>query len=455
MNILQEVKKLSFVGIPEFFQRYFGKTEQTTAPNMEQVSQISGETWGRGIQFDPGYDSTFVAKDDLKTAYWDATTQNALKFLTLAIMKMIGLEGYYHKDKRFVDLYNAAIEEFDGSFENHIEDFTKKLIFFGWMAAEMPYKISKSGLYTWGWMVNHNPWNIIYKCVIDKDTGKEFISSVCISTDYTKENSFPANRFIIGDYGDISNVYGHGIGHYIHRYTQFKLASLKYWAIFLQRFVYPILIGKSGDGKTILEKLKKLTWKNILHIRPEETIEILQTKVGLNPGQSYEETIAFCNKEIWKNFMLLALMEDGSQGGSYALGKTHKDLFIMAAQKIADYVKENVLLTQCVQPLIEWNYGPQDDYGTFESEKALTPEELKELGDVYNLFVNAGILDPISDNEWIRQQAGFPEAKKDEFAENKMREIANEQFANEKKQEEYSQNKENSGQIRERFSKSK
>ena len=67
---------------------------------------------------------------------------------------------------------------------------------------------------------------------------------------------------------------------------------------------------------------------------------------------------------IYRAMFLPSLLGSGENGGSYSLGQIHFELFNATAAALAeDYI--DVELEMLWRPIIEWNFGPQENYGDF------------------------------------------------------------------------------------------
>jgi hypothetical protein len=62
------------------------------------------------------------------------------------------------------------------------------------------------------------------------------------------------------------------------------------------------------------------------------------------------------------------------------------------------------------RPIIDWNFGPQSEYGSIPLNTVNSPEENEMLSKIFTSGVNDGYLFPEEgDREWMRERLGFPE----------------------------------------------
>ncbi|MEQ8172416.1 MAG: hypothetical protein ABRQ38_26270, partial [Candidatus Eremiobacterota bacterium] len=108
-------------------------------------------------------------------------------------------------------------------------------------------------------------------------------------------------------------------------------------------------------------------------------------------------------------FFMLSLISGGEKGGSYALGDKHFDMLVEAAEEIAQDFRDNVIISQILVKLIEYNYGPQKSYGSFENIQPLSIDEKVKIAGMFFQMVNGGVFDPVGDGDYMRAELGAPE----------------------------------------------
>ncbi len=339
----------------------------------------------------------------------DETVSNALDFLAFNILQKINLNGYTHENKAIEECVKKSIEHHEGSFQNSVKDILKKGLFYGYNSCQTIFDIVDNN-YLWGWTVNYNSVDISYQ-IAKNDRNKEFIGKIKIGT-----KEYLAQNFIHYIHGDLSNMYGYGRGNYLEKYYDLKVMCLKMWAVFIQKFTMPTLLGKTkGKIKDLMDKLKKWTWLNIICLNTsediDEQVDVVERKAGLGGSNEYITAISFINMLIYRVFFLPPLLEAGQAGGSYALGDVHFKMFDKACSEIAREFKDQVLLAQWVQTLIINNFGEQDSYGDFVEEDTFTLEEKKMMMEILEKLTNTGYLDSIEDNEFVRKIFKIPPMK--------------------------------------------
>ncbi|MBR1486717.1 MAG: hypothetical protein IJ597_05635 [Synergistaceae bacterium] len=72
-----------------------------------------------------------------------------------------------------------------------------------------------------------------------------------------------------------------------------------------------------------------------------------------------------------------------------------------------DYIDTE--LEQLWRPLIEWNFGEQENYGDFLVTDTMSSAEKLTLSDMMFKLAQFGIIDPESDRSWIRELLKLPD----------------------------------------------
>ena len=91
--------------------------------------------------------------------------------------------------------------------------------------------------------------------------------------------------------------------------------------------------------------------------------------------------------------------------GSYALSKSHFDIFLM---RIAYFQKKiaKIMQKHTIRPLTDINFGKQSRYPAF-SFKPMTESDKSKLADVFFKLTQVGHVNP--GENWVREEFGFPE----------------------------------------------
>ena len=182
------------------------------------------------------------------------------------------------------------------------------------------------------------------------------------------------------------------------------------WAIALERYGTPMLLGKTNsreDRKRLEAAFSHLYSSPHIVTDKDAEIQTVFTPSG-GIGSGYLTAMEICDKMIYRAMFLPSLLGSGENGGSYSLGQVHLELFNAAAAALAeDYIDTE--LEMLWRPIIEWNFGAQDNYGDFMITDAMPVSEKAAMSSMSLTLAQAGMLSPEADREWIRESLGLPD----------------------------------------------
>ena len=237
------------------------------------------------------------------------------------------------------------------------------------------------------------------------------VSAVVQKNATGQDIEIPAGKCLIKTHGNGNSPYGQSLLRRCYRWWAFKRAVPKLWAVALERFGMPLLWGQasSREVKDALEEaLGSINAKAYIVTDRESGVSTVSPPGG-DVSSGYIAADELCDKKMYRAMFLPSLLGGGENGGSYSLGQVHLDLFNATAAALAEeYVDAE--LEQLWRPLIEWNFGPQENYGTFSVNDSISSEEKKVISSMLVDLAGAGVVDPESDREWIRETLGLPDA---------------------------------------------
>ncbi len=334
----------------------------------------------------------------------DETIATGMEFLTYTVVSKIG--SYSHPDQRIKDLVDESREKIRGTLEESRRAVLENGLAFGFGVSEFSLT-AEDGAWFLSSMQAYDPATLEFLFERQED------NSVGIKTVRQKiggkELDIPAAKCLIFRHGSGTTPYGKSRLRRCWRWHAFKRAIPKFWAVALERFGMPALVGKSEDPEQMSKILENAYSKAHFAISPGDSIEALVGNSGNNAmGNGYEQAIEFCNRMLYRGMFLPSLLEGGEGGGSYSLGQIHWRMFVDACLWLARELAE-AELEQVWRPIIDWNFGPQEDYGKLDVSDAGTPEEREILSKIFLNGVNAGYLFPDEgDAGWMRELLGLP-----------------------------------------------
>ena len=146
-------------------------------------------------------------------------------------------------------------------------------------------------------------------------------------------------------------------------------------------------------------------------------VDYSQVETHGDVGKFFENVLNYCDKSIYRAVLLpgLTASENSSKGGSRALGGTHFQMFDLAEDFIVRMI-EDAILEQVVKRLIDWNFGPQDDYGSFQKDE-LDAETSLQISQMLHNAVQDGALDlqQIEDMSFYREKIGAPDVSNESW----------------------------------------
>ena len=227
---------------------------------------------------------------------------------------------------------------------------------------------------------------------------------------------YPPSKFVIYSYDyEFSNWYGQSDLRTAHRAWFCKDITIKFMNIYLERYGSPTAVLKypRGKGKVSREMIRRLDdiLKNMqsrsgFRIPDDITAELLEATRSGESG--YIKAIEKHDMSISRAILIPNKLGFGDdQGGSYALGKKHFDVFIFVIQKLRADIQETIVNEQILKPMLQFNYGevPEELMPKFEFE-SLIGEDINEKAGVVKILVDAGIVD--KREEWVRDYVEVP-----------------------------------------------
>lgn len=197
---------------------------------------------------------------------------------------------------------------------------------------------------------------------------------------------------------------------------------IKAWNVYLDRFGMPVVKGTYDDtiGKEEQEKLQtvlnNIQTKTSMVLPKDIEVELLEATRGGNAG--YDLAIDKYNLMIARSLLMPDLMGfSGHQtsGGSYSLGQSQYQLFLMILEKTREQL-EICINRQIIKPLVEYNFGKLGFYPEFKFKQMSNTQKIEALK-VWTEFVSKSGYKPSEEEiNWGRNILGAPEGEVEERA---------------------------------------
>ena len=338
----------------------------------------------------------------------DETIGTGLEYLAGRVVSKIG--DYQHKDPVIKELADKCIEKIRGTIKDMRKDVLVDAFAYGYGVAEFTVGNS-NGQWLLSSMPVYDPLTVSF--IMAKQSDNSINIGRIRQTVGGRETDIPVGKCLVKTYGGGGTPYGRPLLRRCYRWWAFKRALPKLWAVALERFGMPLLHGAASSeqtGKALDVALSNIHSKSHIVTDKDSVIQAIGTLGGGNVSAGFEAADALCDKKIYRAMFLPSLLGAGEGGGSYSLGEVHMELFNDTTIALAEeYIEAE--LEQLWRPIIEWNFGEQENYGSFGIRDATPASEKKTLSEMILNLANAGVVDPVSDVNWIRSTLGLPEVE--------------------------------------------
>lgn len=141
-----------------------------------------------------------------------------------------------------------------------------------------------------------------------------------------------------------------------------KESVIKFWAIYLERFGNPIIVGTvpdvtpQADRDSLISIFENLQAKTGLVVPDGVDIKLLN---NIATTGEFERAVNNCNMMISRSMMIPDLIGIGGaeiSGGSFSLGRKQFEIFFLTISKIRNDL-ENIINRYIIAPLVSYNYG--------------------------------------------------------------------------------------------------
>jgi SPP1 gp7 family putative phage head morphogenesis protein len=226
----------------------------------------------------------------------------------------------------------------------------------------------------------------------------------------------PINKFIIFSYNpnddDSDSFYGESDFRAAYRYYFSNDIIQRFWNIYLEKYGQPTVLGRYESGTN---KQKQDEYLNILkNIQTDTAIvmpkgleaELMEATRRGDAG--YKNAFDTNNNMIARALLVGTLLMDTGEKGSWALSKTHFDIFIYILDYLGLETEDTIIREQIIRRLIDFNFtNPKYPLFKFES---LIKEDQKAKAEIAKMLVDAGLINP--EEEWVREFLKLPTKEK-------------------------------------------
>jgi hypothetical protein len=341
----------------------------------------------------------------------DETIGTGLDYLSGRVLSKIG--AYVHEDERIKEFVDDCIENIHGTMKQSRKSVIYNAFGFGYGVGE--YTVTPhEGQWRLSSLSVYDPLSLSF-IPKKREDGSYTIGTVVQKVSGSEDIKIPADKCLIFTNGNSSTPYGNPLLRRCYRWWIFKKAIPLLWSISLERFGTPIMYGKANTPATVdamAEAFENLASKAYLITDINSEISAI---AGLTGGGEFAVADELCDKKIYRAMYLPSLLASGENGGSYALGGIHLELFDYQTTTYAEEYKE-IELEQLWRPLIEFNFGPQDDYGDFVINDSMPIDEKLKMASLATALAATGMLEPKDDMNVFREALGLKKLEDEDMS---------------------------------------
>ena len=235
--------------------------------------------------------------------------------------------------------------------------------------------------------------------IYDNDTG-ELISIHQQVNNVDVE--IPVNKILIYSYNSLYDEHeGHGLLHDFLPIVEDKENVMNWLMTFAERNGSPTLYGKTSSSTSRDQML--MAFDDIadgttgLTIGSDEEVGVLESS---HRGETFFSILQYKDNQIFRRMFLgNLLLGDNSQTGTYAQSKTQFDFTLQVYDGILEEIA-NVLQEQLINPVVEFNYGPDVNTPIFSFDK-FTSGDMEKLFNIIKPLMDTGVID--SENSAVQE----------------------------------------------------
>lgn len=327
-----------------------------------------------------------VSKYDIAMMFkTDETISSAVSFTVQTVLKTIG--NYSNANdtyKEFVQQSLRNVENFNEKLAKFIEDY----IVFGLGIMEKVYEI-KGDKVVLKDLVNINPLVVTFN-----EAARQY--------EVTAIGAFSNEKLVVLYNG--TDPLGQSNLARLYPIWQSKRMLMGLWVNAMERFAMPIIKVRTAVPEKAVEQLRNLWSEGIVAVDSSGDVDAI--KIG-NIADDFRKTIEYLNVQIYRSMLLPQLLLTTEFSGTYNLGKVHMEMFKNAVLALAKKVIE-ALNNQLIKQMLELNFTNIEDYGTLELFDEIDVEVKKTYAEIFERLANAGFLDTLEDNNYVRTILGLP-----------------------------------------------
>ncbi len=236
-----------------------------------------------------------------------------------------------------------------------------------------------------------------------------------------KDLILPTAKFLIFSYQmEWSNYYGKSDLESAYRAWWIKENAYRWLAMLLERFGIPPIFAlydpnsltpqQITDLVNVINRIQAAT-SGALPRANADSLELWTPQLAGQTERVFIPALEMFNKDIARALLMPGLLgaTADSAEGSFARAKVHFDVFLLIVSQLRTKI-EDTLMDQVVRPMIQLNYGIEDEKLPKFRFLPLTDELRMDVMTQWGQFTDSGLVTPqASDEEHIRKSFKFPD----------------------------------------------
>lgn len=316
-------------------------------------------------------------------------------------------------DQKIAEFVEFCFNNLPGTFQKKLKDIYSAFEY-GFSVTEKTYGYIDHGEWKGKvglkYLKTRDPQYIHFR--IDKHGN---IEKVLQENDYGKMIELNLSDVVVYSHNtEFNNPYGRGDIMFLYKPFICKKWVMRFWSIALERFGMGLAVMSYDDGdtdqiehiKTILRNLQARTG-----IAKPKSIDFTLENIQGRGNTAFENALDRYNKAIARAILVPDLLgySERLKVGSYSLGQTHMDMFIMVLDEIGAETEETIVGEQIIKPLVDQNFPNVTDYPKFKYNPLTEDDKYKLAESVERLVGVQGIKLTPEDEKHFRTVFELPE----------------------------------------------
>lgn len=324
----------------------------------------------------------------------DETVASAVNFLVSNVFMFWG--DYVHPNTDVTRFVNENFENMDVSLITVLKQVVNHALVYGYCASEIVWEL-KDGKYYLKSIVPLHPLLTSVKVENDKIIAYQYMTDTGVV-------EIPPEKVFLFKIGQ--GRFGKSSLRSIYRLYVMKRGFIDLWATAMERYAMPLMFARGEQPDKIIPVLKTV-WSNGIVATENPNFELRLLETDKNVTTTFMDAIEYLNMLIYRGLFLPQLLASVRSTGTYSLGKVHFEMFSMVSRQLASQLAE-AFIDSVVSKILIYNFEQIEKFGQITITEQPAVDERFKFAQAIQVLVSSGVIDPIEDNEWIRNMMKFP-----------------------------------------------